>query len=81
MPSVFEGLRNLEIIRGQYINGSFSKQDRCEPRLGQLVQRKDGEDLGIEQMVTLTTWAHNNSGTGTLNIFQPRPLYNHFPGE
>lgn len=37
---------------GEYTSGSFSEQDRCEHTTGQLVERKKGEDLGVEQMVT-----------------------------
>lgn len=47
---MYEELRNLDIEL--IIQLEVSKQDRYKHIVRQLVERKEGEDLGIEQMAT-----------------------------
>lgn len=38
----------MQTIRGQYVHGGFWKQDRYEHVIGQVVERKEGKNLGKE---------------------------------
>lgn len=68
-------LRTEELtLKSQYISGSFSKQDRYEHIIGQLMRGKGARRFGEEVNGNFDNWAHINFHTVNLDISQPRYL-------